>query len=86
MTVAWPTSTATSRVGAGGLYSNNKRTSGFSPGFSCNEIMLMNTVEFELNVPSGQFVVGNDFRDDFRVIGKYNLNTLEPVLRNWRLT
>lgn len=32
--------------------------------------------EFELNVPSGKMVVGNDFRDKFDITGNYDINTL----------
>lgn len=33
-------------------------------------------VVYEINVPSGKFVVGNDYRDKFVVIGDYDVNTL----------
>jgi hypothetical protein len=31
-------------------------------------------IEFDLNVPSGKMVVGNDFRDAFKVMGDYDIN------------
>jgi hypothetical protein len=36
--------------------------------------------EFTLNVPSGKMVVGNDFRDGFRIIGDFNVNTTKGVV------
>ena len=36
-------------------------------------------IEFNLNIPSGHFVVGNDFRSSFPVHGMYDVNTTEGV-------
>lgn len=36
---------------------------------------------FELNVPSGKMVVGNDFRDKFVVMGDYNINTVAGCMK-----
>jgi hypothetical protein len=38
-------------------------------------------IEFELNVPSGKMVVGNDFRDSFVVCGDFNVNKTSEIAK-----